>query len=126
MEGTALNTDSPLDAGNDTGTASEFRILWEFHVEAPSRAQFERIYGSDGDWARLFSRAPGFRGTQLLHDPHDPDRYVTLDCWQDEAAFRAFHERWHPEYDALDRRCEGLAASEVLWGRFTVVAAVPR
>jgi GNAT superfamily N-acetyltransferase len=98
---------------------AELHIVWEFHVAPAQRAEFLRVYGAGGEWTRLFERAAGFRGTRLLGDRRDPERYVTIDRWDSEAAFGAFRERYADEYEVLDRRCEVLVESETLWGRFT-------
>jgi heme-degrading monooxygenase HmoA len=94
------------------------RILWEFRVSDAMAAAFEERYSGDGAWARLFQRAEGYEGTQLLRDEAEPGRYLTIDTWRDTAAFEAF-QREHPaDYQALDRECEGLTRSERCLGRF--------
>ncbi len=39
--------------------------LWKFKVKRGAAGEFERAYGAQGDWARLFERADGFVSTQL-------------------------------------------------------------
>ena len=41
-------------------------IVWRFEVAADRRAEFERAYGSTGDWAQLFARSPDYLGTSIL------------------------------------------------------------
>lgn len=94
-------------------------VLWRF--EAAGRvADFERCYGSGGDWARLFSHSPHYLGTELLTDAQRAGSYVTIDRWTSAAAFEAFKREWKAEYDALDRACESLTASETPLGAFEV------
>jgi heme-degrading monooxygenase HmoA len=93
-------------------------LLWTFEVAAARAAEFERVYGPDGDWARLFGRAPGYLGTELLKDVLRPGRYLTIDRWTDTAAFEAFKHEWKAEYDTLDRLCESLTTSETPLGAF--------
>lgn len=100
--------------------ASMIVIVWEFRVQPGRAAGFERAYGSEGDWALLFRRSPGYRGTELLRDPEDPDRYLTLDRWEDASDFDAFKAAHGDEYRALDAACEPLCSEERLIGRFTV------
>jgi hypothetical protein len=47
-------------------TAKDWCIVWEFVVQDEHVGTFEEHYGPAGTWARLFSRAVGFRGTTLL------------------------------------------------------------
>lgn len=94
-------------------------IVWEFRVQPGRAAGFERAYGPEGDWAQLFRRSPGYRGTELLRDPEDPERYLTLDRWEDPADFEAFKAANGDDYRRLDQACESLCSEERLIGRFT-------
>jgi hypothetical protein len=49
-----------------------FVILWEFEVKPGSEERFEKAYGPNGQWVRLFQGDPHFRGTQLRRDPTRP------------------------------------------------------
>lgn len=93
-------------------------LLWSFDV-APARvADFERLYGPDGDWARLFARSPDYRGTELLRDARRPGHYLTIDRWTSRAAFDAFQREWQAEYAALDRAGAVLTTAETPVGEF--------
>jgi len=105
----------------DTTAETPYVILWEFHVRAGREAAFESAYGPAGDWARLFQQAEGYLGTELLRDHEEPGRYLTLDRWASRAAFESFHGERREEYEALDRQCEGLTASEIRLGSFSAV-----
>jgi heme-degrading monooxygenase HmoA len=95
-----------------------FLVIWEFQVKAGREAEFEHIYGPDGDWAALFKREPGYLGTDLLIDARDSCGYMTIDRWVSPAAYEAFKREWFAEYDALDAACDGLTDGETLIGRF--------
>ncbi len=93
-------------------------IAWEFIIRTECVVQFEATYGPQGDWARLFSKAKGYRETQLLRDITDPGRYVTLDYWQSREAHDQFRAAHATEYQALDERCERLTVKEQKLGEF--------
>lgn len=95
-------------------------IVWEFRVQPGQAADFERAYGPEGDWARLFRRSPAYHGTELLRDREDPERYLTLDRWDDASDFEAFKASHGEDYRRLDVALEPLCAEERLVGRFTV------
>lgn len=95
-----------------------FSYVWEFAVPREHEAEFERHYGPAGTWVQLFSRAPGYLGTLLLKDRETPGRYLTVDRWESEAAYRAFRSRYASEYQALDLQCENLTSSEKSLGKF--------
>jgi heme-degrading monooxygenase HmoA len=103
-----------------------FEALWEFSVREARQAEFESCYGPAGDWARLFSQAPGFIGTELLRDRADTLRYITIDRWASIEDWQAFRARYAAEYERLDRASETLTAREAPLGEYTPAGAAPR
>jgi len=99
-------------------TDGTYVYVWEFDVHADRVADFERHYGPDGSWARLFRRATGYVGTALLQDRQVANRYVTIDRWRSEAAYRAFRTTFSAEYARLDAECETLTTAERPLGEY--------
>lgn len=97
---------------------SGYAYIWEFHVPAERRDEFERHYADGGTWVRLFRRVPGYVQTLLLRDRDMSERYVTIDRWIDESAYKAFRLNFGDEYRALDALCEGFTKREVALGTF--------
>lgn len=95
-----------------------FHVLWEFRVRGGSEAEFEKRYGTEGDWVRLFRRGEGYLGTALLRDRGTPRRYLVTDTWRDGAAYRAFKETHAEAYATLDRECTALTEDERCLGEF--------
>ncbi|HEX4321837.1 MAG TPA: antibiotic biosynthesis monooxygenase [Acidobacteriaceae bacterium] len=95
-----------------------FVILWQFDIAEEKVADFEAAYGREGSWAKLFSLSPDYLGTELLRDAYVPGRYLTIDRWSSEDAFRAFRAAHDSDYEALDRACDSLTASEARIGAF--------
>jgi hypothetical protein len=81
--------------------------VWEYDVRADAAADFERVYGADGAWARLFSCSDGFEGTELFASVVTPGRYLTVDRFRDEASWRRFQVEHRMAYLALDAECAG-------------------
>jgi uncharacterized protein len=98
-------------------------IVWEFEVAPEHRERFLERYAPGGDWARLFARHDGYRGTTLLASLARQGLYVVTDRWHDEAAFEAFRFDHGADYDALDAECEALTLAERPLGRFEVLEA---
>lgn len=86
--------------------------VWLYHVPTSSVPAFIAAYGSDGDWARLFRRGPGYLGTRLLRDTEAEETFLTVDRWTDEAAWLGFSAAWRAEYKALDAALDDLAVVE--------------
>ena len=92
--------------------------IWEFLIKPEMRNDFERIYGSEGDWAQLFWKSDEFLFTELYRDPENENRYVTIDGFRSKKGFEKILGEFKEEYDVLDRRCEVLTISERHIGDF--------
>ena len=95
-----------------------FQVVWEFRVRPGREEEFERRYGTDGDWVRLFRQSEGFVATVLLEDRATAGRYLVTDTWRDAGAYRAFKERHAEAYAALDHECAVLTEDERRLGEF--------
>jgi heme-degrading monooxygenase HmoA len=97
-------------------------IIWEYQIKADRVAEFEAIYSSNGLWVELFRRADGYQGTELLRDPDQPHRYITIDRWASSQDHRSFLLHWKTEYAALDVQCEHLTEKESLLGTWESIS----
>jgi heme-degrading monooxygenase HmoA len=95
-----------------------FVIIWEFRVRPQRVAEFEKIYGENGSWVKLFQKGSGYLGTELLHDPGDLHRYLTIDRWVSATDYEAFLSYWNSEYEKLDAGYKDLTESEILLGKW--------
>jgi heme-degrading monooxygenase HmoA len=75
-------------------------LVLVFSYEAREPAEFERVYGPEGEWAEFFRRGAGYVGTELLRDTETPARYLVLDRWESAEAYNAFVGANRPEYMA--------------------------
>ena len=57
-------------------------IALVFSYEVSDAAEFERVYGPDGEWAEFFRGGRGYVGTELLRDVEHPGRYLVIDRWE--------------------------------------------
>lgn len=96
-----------------------YATLWSFDIRPDRKAEFEFHYGPGGTWVRLFRRAPGYLGSELLCDRSNAHRYVTIDRWESREAWQAFRQQFATDYERLDREFEGLTTAEAPLGEFT-------
>src|SRR5215472_7264916 len=61
-------------------------------------AEFERVYGTDGEWAEFFKQGRGYIGTEFLRDVEAPGRYLVIDRWESADAYNAFVAAHREEY----------------------------
>jgi heme-degrading monooxygenase HmoA len=73
-------------------------IALVFSYEVRDTAQFEAVYGPEGEWAAFFKNARGYVGTELLRDVETPGRYLVIDRWESADAYNAFVAERREEY----------------------------
>jgi heme-degrading monooxygenase HmoA len=73
-------------------------IALVFSYEVRDAAQFEAVYGPEGEWAQFFAGARGYVGTELLRDVEAPGRYLVVDRWESAEAYNAFVAERRDEY----------------------------
>jgi len=98
-----------------------YAYVWEYRIDPDRRETFLRLYRPGGEWCALFARAEGYVRTELLHDPGDPDRYLTVDVWASRAHWERFRESFAAEFEAIDARGEACTREERELGRFDLV-----
>jgi hypothetical protein len=95
-------------------------IVWRFTTDDP--ASFERSYGPDGVWARLFRRSSEYVRTDLLKSA---GAYITLDWWTSLEAYNAFREEHADDYALIDAASESVTLFEERLGEFLEVGSDP-
>jgi hypothetical protein len=93
--------------------------ICEFRARPGLEEEFERIYGPEGDWVRLFKKSRSFLRTELNCDMDTKGRYITVDYFVSRSAFDEFLKEFREEYDALDRHCARVRGFEKPVGSFT-------
>ena len=73
-------------------------IALVFRYDARDPEEFERAYGSNGDWAQFFRQGNGYIGTELLRDIEELDRFLVIDRWESIDAYNAFIAENEAEY----------------------------
>jgi len=72
-------------------------LVFSYEVVSDA-AEFERVFGTDGEWAEFFRRGRGYVGTELLRDVEAPGRYLVIDRWESAEAYNAFVAEHHDDY----------------------------
>lgn len=85
--------------------------------------EFERVYGSDGDWARFFRAGQGYIGTEVLKDVEQPGRYLVVDRWESRDAYNAFVAEHREDYMRRVDETAYLYDQELRFGTFENVWA---
>jgi len=98
-------------------------IVWEFTVREEHILEFIAACGPDGTWVKLFRRAEGYLGTELLRSSQQSNIFLTVDRWESARSFENFQERFGAEYKRLDAEFEGYTLLEKKLGVFSTLCA---
>jgi len=96
-------------------------IALVFSYEARDPAEFERVYGPEGEWAAFFREGAGYIGTELLRDLEVPGRYLVVDRWESAEAYNAFVGAHREEYVSRSDETAFYHAQELRLGTFETV-----
>jgi hypothetical protein len=86
--------------------------VWRYQVAAPVREEFEREYGADGSWARLFALSPDFVDTTLYVDVTRRGSYLTVDRFVDDGAWARFRAEHAAAYLELGTQLADLTVEQ--------------
>jgi hypothetical protein len=92
----------------------------EFWVAEGCQAEFEKFFGSSGDWARLLQGSEGYSGSEAWCESVIEMQFRVRDFWTSHQHFESFRERFAADYDRLMRLLyeEGLIIRERLVGTY--------
>jgi hypothetical protein len=86
--------------------------VWRYDVPTDVREEFEREYGPDGSWARLFAASPWFVATSLYVDVESPTSYLTVDRFADDEAWQQFRAEHDTAYQKIGERLRHLTTAQ--------------
>jgi hypothetical protein len=58
-------------------------IMWQFDVKNGSEAEFERLYGVDGEWTAMNRHTRSYLGSSFLRDQNRSSRYIVIEYWSE-------------------------------------------
>ena len=89
-----------------------YRIVWQYEVRPERLAEFERVYGADGEWVEFFRSSPDFIGTNLFRALETSTNFITVDVWRSRPAYENFRKTHSERYAKLDEWCSQFTTHE--------------
>ena len=96
-------------------------IVWQFNVKNGREAEFEQLYGADGEWTTMNRHTRSYLGSSFLRDQSEPSRYLVIEYWSEMLVaeqHRAFRTGALAEFES--RRTALVESTEPL-GVFTAL-----
>src|SRR3954454_9531205 len=86
-------------------------IVWQFNVKRGREAEFEQLYGADGERTTMNRHTREYLGSSFLRDQSEPSRYLVIEYWS-EMLVAEQHNSFRPAaLIALDGAEPGLLES---------------
>jgi len=101
-------------------------IMWQFDVKPGREAEFEKLYGDDGEWTVLNRTARSFLGNSFLRDQSRPSRYVLIEYWSEMLVYEQHRVFRSDVIASLEERRRALIDSVEPLGVYAALTAPDR
>ena len=95
-------------------------MVWQFDVKPGREADFERLYGADGEWTNVSRRSRSFLGSSFLRDFSSP-RYVLIEYWSEMLPYEKHYAAMRDELAALEKSRQEMLDGAVPLGLFNAL-----
>jgi hypothetical protein len=96
-------------------------IVWQFDVKAERQAEFEALYGADGDWSTLQRQTRSYLGVSFLRDQSRVSRYLMIEYWSEMVVYEQHRAYQAASIASLEARRDALVESFEPLGVFTAL-----
>ena len=96
-------------------------VVWQFDIQPEMAADFERLYGADGDWTKLSRRSRSFLGSSFLRNIGAENRYLLVEYWGEMVVYEKHLADFSDELQALEKERERLVERMETVGVFTAL-----
>jgi|SRR5687767_4103409 len=86
-------------------------VVWQFEVKDERKAEFEELYGADGEWTKLNRQTRSYLGTSFLRDQNDSSRYLLLEYWSEMVVYEQHREYQSELFATLEARRDAVVES---------------
>lgn len=96
-------------------------IMWQFEVRKGREAEFEELYGADGEWTATNRHTHSYLGTSFLRDQNQSSRYIVIEYWSEMVVYEQHRDRRSDAIRSLEKHRGTLVASVEPLGIFTAL-----
>jgi heme-degrading monooxygenase HmoA len=96
-------------------------IMWQFEVKQGREAEFEELYGVEGDWTVMNRHTRSYLGSSFLRDQNRSTRYIVIEYWSEMLVYEQDRAARSIATASLEGRRRGLVDSVEPLGVFTAL-----
>ena len=83
-------------------------ITWQFEVKKGREAEFERLYGVDGEWTAMNRHTRSYLGSSFLRDQNRTSRYLVIEYWSEMLVYEQHRDYRSAAIASLEERSAAL------------------
>jgi quinol monooxygenase YgiN len=96
-------------------------IAWQFEVKKGHEAEFEELYGADGEWTAMNRQTRSYLGSSFLRDQSDTSRYLVIEYWSEMLVYEQHRASRTSAIASLEQRSAALIDTVEPLGIFTAL-----
>ena len=96
-------------------------VVWQFDVKDERKAEFEKLYGADGEWTKLNRQTRSYLGASFLRDQNQSSRYLLVEYWSEMVVSERHRAYRSDAIASLEGRRTALVESVEPLGIFTAL-----
>ena len=96
-------------------------ITWQFEVKKGREAEFEKLYGVDGEWTAMNRHTRSYLGSSFLRDQNRTSRYLVIEYWSEMLVYEQHRDYRSAAIASLEERSAALVDRVEPMGIFTAL-----
>jgi hypothetical protein len=96
-------------------------IMWQFEIKQGCKAEFEQLYGVEGEWTAMNRHSRSYLGTSFLHDQNRASRYILIEYWSEMLVYEQYRTYQADAIASLEERSRALVESVEPLGIFSAL-----
>jgi len=96
-------------------------IAWQFDVKKGREAEFEDLYGVEGEWTAMNRQTRSYLGSSFLRDQNRASRYVVIEYWSEMLVYEQHRTYKSTAITSLEQRSAALVDTVEPMGIFTAL-----
>ena len=96
-------------------------ITWQFEVKKGREAEFEELYGVEGEWTAMNRHTRSYLGSSFLRDQSRTSRYLVIEYWSEMLVYEQHRDYRSAAIASIEERSAALVDRVEPMGIFTAL-----